>query len=239
MTTGAKLKAVLNNAMRMLLFFLLLIDAMPRMTHAQDSLRITIYHKGERIASAPEIFPRHRPFTLLLHARSTLHTNASMVQVADTFAAVHKLSGLQYYSHSERKLKTLFSECAVLEHPRAHKPLKLPRFRKLPLDTTFYIRQVDSRIGPAIYRATLHADAERSTFFLYNVDPVSKFGVQLVESGDFLLYIHVQRTQPGVLELQAWQWMRFKDGLLGLFVKEESFVNRLKAVVGFYERAFR
>jgi len=204
---------------------------------SRDSLRVAIYHKGEFPTQLPEVFPQHRPFKLLLHVQAKLNSRATTLQIADTLAAVQKLAGLQYYSHSEKKMKLLFKESARIEHPHAHAPLPSPVFRKLPIDTTFYIRQVDNRIGPAVYRTTLRADSVNVTFFLYNVFPASKLGLQLVESGDFLLYIAVQRTRAGELELNAWQWQRFKDGILGLFVKEESFVNRLKAVAGFYQKA--
>lgn len=203
-----------------------------------DSLTVTVYHKGESPQNLPDVFPRARPFTLLLHAQATLPRTATPLQCANLFAAAHKLTGLQYYSHSENAMKMLFKESAVLAHPRAPKPLVLPTFRKLPLDTTFYIRQIDNRIGEVIYRATLHADTTRVTFFLNNVHPAMKFGVQLVESGDFLLYLAVQREREGALVLHAWQWQRFKDGLLGLFIKEDSFVNRIKAVAGFYQKAW-
>lgn len=203
-----------------------------------DSLTVTVYNKGESPQNLPDVFPRSRPFTLLLHAQASLPRTATMLHCANLFAAAHKLSGLQYYSHSEGAMKILFKESAVLAHPRAAKPVVLPEFRKLPIDTAFYIRQTDNRIGEVIYRATLHADTASVTFFLNNVHPATKFGVQLVESGDFLLYLAVQRESEGALLLHAWQWQRFKDGLLGLFIKEASFVNRIKAVAGFYQKAW-
>ncbi len=202
-----------------------------------DSLSVKVYHQGERPENLPNVFPPARPFTLLLHAHSTLRTKAEPLPCANLFAAAHKLTGLRYYSHSAGALKTLFKECAVLAHPRASANAPAPVFRKLPIDTTFYIRQTDNRIGEVIYRATLHADSARVTFFLYNISPATKLGLQLVESGDFLLYIAAQWKQAGELELEAWQWQRFKDGLLGVFIKEASFVNRLKAVVGYYQEA--
>ncbi len=203
-----------------------------------DSLTVVVYQKDETPQNLPKVFPQARPFTLLLHARTTISDAATPLQCANLFAAAHKLTGLQYYSHSEGALKTLFKESAVLAHPRAHTPLVLPEFRKLPIDTTFYIRQIDNRIGELIYRATLRADSAGASLFLNNVHPATKFGVQLVESGDFLLYITVQRQANEQLALQAWQWQRFKDGLLGLFIKEASFVHRLKAVAGYYRDGF-
>lgn len=220
--------------------FLLCLGLFVRLAHgaiSNDSLTVLVYQKGEAPHNLPKVFPQARPFTLLLHARTTIPHAVAPLQCANLFAAAHRLAGLQYYSHSEGAMRTLFKESAVLAHPRSRTPLVLPAFRKLPLDTTFYIRQIDNRIGELIYRATLRADSASASLFLYNVHPATKFGVQLVESGDFLLYIAVQRRANETLELQAWQWQRFKDGLLGLFIKEASFVNRLKAVAGFYQKA--
>ncbi len=115
--------------------------------------------------------------------------------------------------------------------------MKIPAFHQLPLDTTFYIRQVNNRIGPVVYRATLQADFMQVSLFLYNMFAASKLGLQLVESGVFLLYIAIQQAQAGEIKLEAWQWLRFKDGISGLFVKEASFVNRMQAVVELYKQA--
>ena len=98
-----------------LLALALSLRAMPE----EDSLSLAVYHKGERAANLPAVFPQARPFTLLLHARQTLPSDASALACANLFAAVDKLTGLQYYSHSEKKMTTLFMESVVLEHPRA------------------------------------------------------------------------------------------------------------------------
>ncbi|NUO80981.1 hypothetical protein HUU05_12950 [candidate division KSB1 bacterium] len=225
------------HAMLLLLISLTSFSPLLCWAQQQEGLQIAIYHKGELPSQLPNVFPQHRPYKLLLHAHERIRTHTALLQLANMLAAPEKLAGLQYYSQSEKKMKTFFKESAAIAHPRAHAQVKIPAFHRLPLDTTFYIRQEDNRIGPVVYRAALQADSMQVSLFLYNVFPVSKFGLQLVESGDFLLYIAAQQTQVGEIKLEAWQWLRFKDGILNLFVKEASLVNRLKAVVEFYKQA--
>ncbi|MGH7492230.1 MAG: DUF6675 family protein [bacterium] len=202
---------------------------------AADSLFVSVYHDEEisLLNDLPEVFPRHRPAKLLLKCQSRVPARATILQIADSLAAMQKLVGLPYYSHTEKKMKTLFEVSEVLAHPRSSKASADPLFHELPLDTTIYIRQVDNRLGTVIYRTEIKASGEQVTFCASNLVPLKKFGLQLAEVGDCILLIAIQK-QGGYLDFTAWQWLRFKGGLLGAFVKEESFVNRLKAVAGFY-----
>ncbi len=202
---------------------------------ASDSLRVSIYQEEEisTLDSMPEVFPRHRPARLVLKCESRIPSRATILQIADSLAALRKLTGLPYYSHTEKEMKTLFKNSEVLAHPQAQKGTNDPLFCALPMDTSFYIRQIDNRLGTMIYRVRLQASDQQVTFLATNVVPIEKFGVQLAEIGDCILFIAIQK-HGHYLNFTAWQWLRFKGGLLGIFLKKESFVNRLKAVSGFY-----
>jgi len=204
----------------------------------EQPLRLSIYRNGKGVSKSelPRVFPSHRPFKLLLRYRGQVATGLNMLQIADTLAALQRLAGLQYYSRTEKKKTTLFKESAVVPFPSARRATTDPVFRSLPIDTTFYFYQVDNRLGKVSYRADLKASRTRVTFFAYNVTPVNKFGLQLAAIGDFLLYVEIEKHKNN-LEFDLWQWMRFKSGILGILVKEESFVNRLKAIAGHYVEA--
>ncbi len=203
---------------------------------AGDSLRVEIFHHLQELErdSLPQEFPRHRPFKLLLRTRGRLHTRLSNLQIADTLAALERLTGLQYYSRTEKKHTTLFKASAVLAHPAARQAARSPVFRSLPVDTAFYFYQIDNRLGRVIYRADLRSDRSSVRLLAQNLSPVSKWGMQLAEIGDFIVLIELHRRAGGELEFCLWQWSRFKGGILGILVQEESFVHRLRAVAGFY-----
>jgi hypothetical protein len=202
---------------------------------AADSLHVGVYHDEEiaLLNDLPDAFPRHRPAKLLLKCQRRVPARATILQIADSLAALRKFVGLPYYSHTEKKMKKLFEASEVIAHPRALKAAADPLFHTLPLDTTIYIRQTDNRLGTVIYRTEIKASGAQVTFCASNLVPVQKFGFQLAETGDCILLIAIQK-RGDYLDFTAWQWLRFKGGLLGIFVKEESFVNRLKAVVGHY-----
>ncbi len=231
------------NIFRIPTYFFLLIWFIAQMSFAQnpapDSLRFIIYHDEEiaTLNDLPEVFPRHRPARLLLKCEGRVSSRMTILQIADSLAALQRLVGLPYYSHTEKKMKPLFKTSAVITHPRASKTVNDPVFLALPLDTSIYIRQVDNRLGEVVYRAEIKADERQITFRASNLAPVKKFGLQLAETGDCILFIAIQK-QGGYLDFTAWQWLRFKGGLPGLLVKEESFVNRLKAVAAFYLKVF-
>jgi len=201
-----------------------------------DSLQVGIFHNLHelRADTLPPEFPRHRPFKLLLRTRGRLHTRLSNLQIADTLAALERLTGLQYYSRTEKKHTTLFKASAVLAHPAARQAARSPVFRSLPVDTAFYFYQIDNRLGRVIYRADLRSDRSSVRLLAQNLSPVSKWGMQLAEIGDFIVLIELRRRAGGELEFCLWQWSRFKGGILGILVQEESFVHRLRAVAGFY-----
>lgn len=203
-----------------------------------DSLDLRVYKSAKEFGSdsLPSVFPRHRPFKLLLHARGNFHANLSALQLADTLAALHKLVGLQYYSRTEKKMKTLFKASAVVPFPASSKTATAPAFRALPIDTSFYFFQIDNRLGKVTYRADLRAEKDHVTFFIYNVSPVSKWGLQIAEIGDFLVLIELQR-HGNEWHFSGWQWTHPKGGLLGILVHEDSLVHRFRAVAGFYLNA--
>lgn len=200
-----------------------------------DSLDLRVYKSANAFSgdSLPSVFPRHRPFKLLLHARGNFNANLSALQLADTLAAVHKLVGLQYYSRTEKKMKTLFKASAVVPFPASSKTATTPAFRALPIDTSFYFFQIDNRLGKVTYRADLRVEKNHVTFFIYNVSPVSKWGLQLAEIGDFLVLIELHRHE-NEWRFDGWQWTHPKGGLLGILVHEDSLVHRFRAVAGFY-----
>lgn len=203
-----------------------------------DSLDLRVFKNAHEFSpdSLPSVFPRHRPFKLLLHARGNFHANLTARQLADTLAALHKLVGLQYYSRTEKKMKTLFKASAVVPFPASNKASPAPAFRALPIDTSFYFFQIDNRLGKVAYRADLQAEKERVTFFIYNVSPVSKWGLQIAEIGDFLVFIEL-RHHGDQWRFDGWQWTHPKGGLLGILVHEDSLINRFRAVAGFYLKA--
>lgn len=203
-----------------------------------DSLDFRVYKSANAFSadSLPSVFPRHRPFKLLLHARGNFNANLSALQLADTLAALHKLVGLQYYSRTEKKMKTLFKASAVIPFPASNKASPSPAFRALPIDTSFYFFQIDNRLGKVAYRADLRAEKNHVTFFVYNVSPVSKWGLQIAEIGDFLVFIELQRHE-NEWRFDGWQWTHPKGGLLGILVHEDSLIHRFRAVAGFYLKA--
>ncbi|MFN4257522.1 MAG: DUF6675 family protein, partial [Saprospiraceae bacterium] len=163
-----------------------------------------------------------------------VQSRLTVLQIADSLAALHRLTGLQYYSRTEKKHTTLFKVSAVLAHPAARSAVPAPVFRSLPIDTTFYFYQIDNRLGRVIYRASLQSDGTRVRLLAQNVSPVSKWGLQLAEIGDFFVLVELRRRARGEFDFCLWQWTRFKAGILGTLVHEESFVHRLRAVAGFY-----
>lgn len=203
-----------------------------------DSLDLRVYKSAKEFSadSLPSVFPRHRPFKLLIHARGNFHANLSALQLADTLAALHRLVGLQYYSRTEKKMKTLFKASAVVPFPASNQASPSPAFRALPIDTSFYFFQIDNRLGKVTYRADLRAGKNHVTFFIYNVSPVSKWGLQIAEIGDFLVLIELQRLGDE-WRFSGWQWTHPKGGLLGILVHEDSLVHRFRAVAGFYLNA--
>ena len=109
-------------------------------------------------------------------------------------------------------------------------------FHALPIDTSFYIRQIDNRFGTVVYRATLQAQGQQVIFWVSNVIPLKKFGLQLAEIGDGILFIAIQK-RGDYLDFTAWQWLRFTSGLPAFLAPEKSFAHRLRAVAGFYLNA--
>jgi len=157
----------------------------------------------------------------------------SRLQIYNILRSMSSMEGIQYYSASRERMRTLFAESYVVAGPDGEKRLPDPVVREIPDYSKLYVLQEDLTFGENIYATEFRysgdyflLDSTNLTtmhyFFFPMVKPENSVTlILLIPAGDELLFYGAVGAHT----------MR----LLGLArSREDSFYNRLKAIYGWF-----
>lgn len=96
--------------------------------------------------------------------------------------SVSKLEGLQYYSSSRKKMRTLYERSYLIESPKNRTPLEDP-LNNPSADFSVYVLQKDLTFGKNIYRYRFCSDSDSSGFLSTNNDVLKYSVFKAVEPG--------------------------------------------------------
>ena len=160
-------------------------------------------------------------------------TPESRLRIYNILRSISTMKGIQYYSASRERMRTLFSGSYVVDGPGAEKRLPDPVVREIPAYSKLYVHQEDLTFGKNIYATEFHyagdyflLDSTNLTtmhyFFFPMVKPENSVTlILLIPSGEQLLFY-------GAIGAHTMR-------LLGLArSREDSFYNRLKAIYGWF-----
>lgn len=179
----------------------------------------------------PEI--RDHDFDYVILAKGELRSQASFVDLANTFLSVSELKGLPYFSVTENKMLVLIKDCYRVAGP--DNPARLPDTSVTDVKAiSFYFHQFDNRGGNMVYWARIRQMEDGSILYTAeNIQSLSKFGVKVLSPGDDYRCIRAFRRGDTYLyfaahriKLPGWAPKKPKT--------KESLLNRLRALMGFY-----
>lgn len=90
-------------------------------------------------------------------------------KISHIFRSISKLEGLQYYSTSRKKMRTLYEASYAIEDPKTEKQIPDP-IDNPATDFSIYVLQKDSTFGKNIYRCRFCVDTDSAGFMSTNVD---------------------------------------------------------------------
>jgi hypothetical protein len=167
------------------------------------------------------------------NAGADFDSPASRLRIFNILRSMSTMRGIQYYSASRERMRTLFAESYVVDGPEEGERLPDPVVRQIPPVSTLYVLQEDLTFGENIYATEFRYSGEyfllQTTnlttmhYFLFPmVKPLNSVTmILLIPSGDKILFYgavgaHTRR-------------------MLGLArSREDSFYNRLKAIYGWF-----
>ena len=161
-------------------------------------------------------------------------------KISRILRSVSKLEGLQYYSSSRKKMRTLYETSYIIDDPktkvRATDPVDNPS-----ADFSVYVLQKDLTFDKNIYRYRFCADADSAGFMSTNVGVLKysvfkaiepenlEVSIAVTDLGDYLLVHMLTRvdfTAPSVFRdrvqnsfrtrgeaVYGWFIMQYEDGL--------------------------
>jgi hypothetical protein len=156
------------------------------------------------------------------------------VTAANYLLQISTLEGLEYYSASRDKMRTLFVQSFAIEDPDTVKPIEDPRITQVPARGSVYMYQQDKTFGKnrlslsyEVMPSSIHMVTENITRFTWGIIPLIKPGnlrmhILILISDEFILYY-------GSFGAKAIRIRLLEDRIFN------SFYNRLVALYDWFE----
>ena len=155
--------------------------------------------------------------------------NEQMLAIYNTLRSISSLKGIEYYSASRKRMRTLFKDAYVIAGPDTGDPLPDPLEDTIPEENSIYIFQQDLTFGKNVSQAVYRYSGRDISLSLTNLS-VMRYAL--------LPFVREQKMQTHLLILPAENWIFFY-GFIGVETisflgiekkKSDSFYNRLKAL---------
>jgi hypothetical protein len=167
-----------------------------------------------------------------------LDTPEGLRRLYNLMHAVSGMKGLEYYSASRKRMRTLFAESYTIDDPVNRRRVPDRIFEgEIPAEDRAYLYQQDLTFGETVYLAEYYLDDGVLSLHTSNLSAMRYLGLPLIREGDSLTWICLIPYGSRILfyGLTGGKPMKFL-GLEKSKAREDSFYNRLKAVYGWYTR---
>ncbi len=167
-----------------------------------------------------------------------LDTPEGLHELYNLLHAVSGMKGLEYYSASRKRMRTLFAESYTIDDPVNRRRVPDRVFEgEIPAVDRAYLYQEDLTFGETVYSAEFHFDDGVLSLHTSNLTAMRYLGLPMIREGDSLTWICLIPYGSRILfyGLTGGKPMKFL-GLEKSKAREESFYNRLKAIYGWYTR---
>ncbi len=167
-----------------------------------------------------------------------LDTPEALRELYNLMHAVSRMKGLEYFSASRQRMRTLFAESYLIDDPVARRPLPDPVFSgEIPQMERVYLFQRDLTFGGNVYQADYYFEDGVLSLHTSNLTDMRYLGLLMIREGDSVTWICLIPYGSRIL-FYGLAGARVKKflGLEKSQAREESFYNRLKAIYGWYTR---
>ncbi|MCF6334599.1 MAG: hypothetical protein L3J12_02525 [Spirochaetales bacterium] len=159
--------------------------------------------------------------------------NISLPDIYNTLLSVKTMKGIEYYSKSRQKMRTLFTESYEILNLQNLSPVEDPVFTAIPGYLKRYLLQTDKTFGENIYKTVYRFDGSVIWVNMINTTKMKYKFIQMVKPEKMSVNLFILPTDDGLLfyGVTAAETASF----LGLEkTKKESFYNRIKAMYNWF-----
>ncbi len=162
-----------------------------------------------------------------------LESGPALLKLYNLLRSVSRMKGIEYYSMSQKRMRTLFVESYAVDDPMAMNRIQDPLVEEIPPSAFLYILQKDLNFGQNIYRSEYLHEEGILALRNENLTPMRYLGMTLIPPMKSLTWL-VLIPYGGNLLFYGLSCAR-TISFLGLEKSaENSFYNRLKAIYGLF-----
>jgi hypothetical protein len=147
------------------------------------------------------------------------------------------MEGIEYYSASREKMRTLFTESVVIESAENEKELPDPSFTSTPSFLELTVRQTDLTFGTNIYQVQFRGDGEAMWLSIRNLTRMRYKFIPMVAPESLLMHLVVYPVDEGILfygvsSIKALSFFGLERR------KSDSFQNRIEAMKNWFRDSY-
>jgi hypothetical protein len=158
---------------------------------------------------------------------------SSKLKIYNILRSISTMEGIEYYSASRKRMRTLFARSYVVDGPDGKERIPDPLVQEIPAYTRLYVLQEDLTFGENLYRWEYRYSGKYFLVTNRNTTTMRYF---------FLPMVKPERSVTYILLIPAGREILFYGftgahtmSLFGLErTREDSFYNRLKAIYGWF-----
>ncbi|MGC9311782.1 MAG: DUF6675 family protein [Sediminispirochaetaceae bacterium] len=155
------------------------------------------------------------------------------LRIYNILRSVSSLEGIEYYSASRERMRTLFAECWAIDNPDDRTRIPDPLVTAVPAEATVYIHQKDLTFGKNLSRVEYQHDNGNFRMGIVNLTTMTYMLFPIVGKENMSMQILVIPGREGIL-FYGLNTVKVLD--LPIFYKkmESSFTNRMIALYNWF-----
>ena len=159
--------------------------------------------------------------------------SATPISIYNTLLSIETMKGIEYYSQSRKKMRTLFTESYEIVSPDNLKHVADPVIKTIPQVLNRYLLQTDKTFGENIYETVYKFEGSAIWVNMVNTTKMKYKFIPMVKPGKMSVNLFILPIEDGLLfyGVSAAETASF----FGLEkAKKESFYNRIKAMYNWF-----
>ncbi|MQY76664.1 MAG: hypothetical protein GH155_03455 [Spirochaeta sp.] len=190
-----------------------------------------IPHKNTILQELADLEPTMSVEVMTRHGTGlgNLHSENGLLSIYNALRSISTMEGIEYFSASRNRMRTLFRESYVVDSPESKQKLPDPLVKYISAYSKIYIYQHDLTFGKNISSVEYFAYEDHLIMKIRNLTPMRYFFIPMVKTGDIINYFIFSPQEDDLLiyGLSSVHSLSF----FGLEKrKEASFYNRIKAI---------
>lgn len=155
--------------------------------------------------------------------------NTDIMTIYNILMSSKTMKGIEYYSKSRGKMRTLYTESYGVLSPENREPVEDPVYKDIPEQLIRYLIQTDKTFGKNLYKAVYKYDGNTIWINIINKTKMKYSFIPMVDVDKMNVNLFLTNIEDGIL----FYGVSFVEtsNFLGLAKsKKESFYNRIKAM---------